>query len=377
MAILILVGIGIVMIYSSSAIRAEERFHDSAFFLKRQVLWAAAGMVAMRWAMTTDYRRFERIAPILLLLSLLLLLLVLVPTVGVKVNGARRWLRIFGLSFQPSELAKFSLMVFLASFFAKKADRAGTLQGFPLPFLLTGAFVVLIALEPNMGTATVLLISALALFFVGGCRAFHLFLSLAISAPFLLLLAGKHPYVKARLFAVLDPSQASPQSLYQLQQSLYALGPGGLLGRGLGDSVQKLFYLPEPHTDFIFAIVGEEMGFVGSAVVVILFGLVLWRGTRIALRAPDLFGCYLSFGITFALAAQAAINFGVVVGLLPTTGIPLPFVSFGGSSLLTTLLGMGILLNISKHTLQRDARLLTPASRPTVLSQGSGKRGKA
>ena len=352
-ATLILVGIGIVMIYSSSAIRAQERFGDPAFFLKRQALWAAAGMVVMLWAMTHDYRRFERYAPVLLLFSLLLLLLVLVPTVGVKVKGARRWLRIFGLSFQPSELARFSLIVFLAGFFARRADRAETLQGFLPPFLLTGAFFVLIALEPNMGTAAVLLMAALALFFAGGCRVLHLFLSLAASAPFLLLLAAKHPYLKARLFTILDPSQVSPKSLYQLQQSLYALGPGGLLGRGLGDSVQKLFYLPEPHTDFIFAIVGEEMGFVGSAVVVILFGLLLWRGTRIALRAPDRFGCYLSLGITFALVTQAAVNFGVVVGLLPTTGIPLPFVSFGGSSLLTALLGIGVLLNISKQGLVR------------------------
>lgn len=352
-AVLILVGIGIVMIYSASAIRAEARLGDSAFFLKRHVLWAILGAVAMCWAMSRDYRSLKQYAPFLILLSLLLLLLVLVPTVGVKVNGARRWIRVFGLSFQPSELAKLSLILSLAGFFAKKADRARTLAGLLPPLLLTGMFFALIALEPNMGTAVVLLLAASALFFLAGCRLSHLLLSLAASIPFLLFVVSKHPYIKARLLALLDPGQASAKSLYQLKQSLYALGPGGLLGRGLGDSIQKLFYLPEPHTDFIFAIIGEEMGFVGASSVVVLFGILLWRGTRIALRVRDPFGSYLAMGITISLTVQAAVNFGVVVGLLPTTGVPLPFISFGGSSLVIALLGVGILLSISKHTRSR------------------------
>lgn len=349
MTALILVGVGIVMIYSASAIRAQERFDDPAFFLKRQILWALLGTMALLWAMNMDYRSWERYAPFLLLGSLLLLLLVLVPGVGIKINGAKRWLRLVGFSFQPSELAKFSLIVFLARLFARKPERVGRVEGFLPPLLLAGIFFLLIALEPNIGTATILLLIAFSLLFVGGCRISHLSFTLLGAVPLFLGIVATHPHAKARILAILDPSRAPSHSLYQLHQSFYALGPGGLLGRGLGDGIQKLFYLPEPHTDFIFAIVGEEMGFIGSVFVVGLFGVLLWRGTRIALRAPDPFGSFLAMGITLAIALQAAVNIGMVTGLLPTTGVPLPFISFGGSSLVVTLLGVGVLLNISKH----------------------------
>ncbi|MBI3988192.1 MAG: putative lipid II flippase FtsW [candidate division NC10 bacterium] len=397
MTALILVGIGIVMIYSSSAIRAQERFDDPAFFLKRQLLWALLSTVAMLWAMNVDYRHWERYAPVLLLVSLLLLLLVLVPGVGIKINGAKRWLRLAGFSFQPSELAKFSLIVFLARLLAKKPERVGKVEGFLPPLFLVGTLFLLIALEPNIGTAIILLLIAFSMLFVGGCRISHLFLTLLGAVPLVVGIVAAHPHAKARVLAILDPSRVSPRSLYQLHQSFYALGPGGLLGRGLGNGVQKLFYLPEPHTDFIFAIVGEEMGFIGSAFVVGLFGILLWRGTRITLRTPDPFGGSLAMGITLAITLQAAVNIGMVVGLLPTTGVPLPFISFGGSSLVVTLLGVGVLLNISKHALTPNARLKTSASRQTptlssplngegvggdVLVAGvwglqSGKRGKA
>src|SRR5574337_971490 len=304
----------------------------------------------MVWAMYRDYRTFQRYAPLLFTLSLCFLFLVLIPSIGIKVNGARRWLRLFGVSFQPSELAKLSIVLLLARFFAKRPDRAEQFtRGFLPPLILSGLVFGLIVLQPNFGTAAVLLCAALALCFVAGVRLSHLGIVTLAAAPLALLIIQFHPYAKARLLAILYPDHASSQAVYQIHQSFYALGPGGLLGRGLGDSVQKLFYLPESHTDFIFAIVGEEMGFVGTLLVVCLFGMFLWRGTRIALRAPDLFGSYAAMGITFIIVTQAAINLGVVVGLLPITGVPLPLVSFGGSSLVTTFLCIGILLSISRR----------------------------
>ena len=352
---LVLVGVGVVMVYSSSAIKAQMKYGDPLLFLKKQLLWAIVGLAVMVWAMYHDYRAFQRYAPVLFLASFLLLLLVLIPSVGVKVNGARRWLRMFGFSFQPSELAKLSLILLLAKFFAGRADRVESfVQGFLPPLLLSGLFFGLIVLQPNFGTAAVLLLAAMALCFVGGVRLTQLGTALFTLGALCYLLVQAHPYAKARLLAIMDPARASSKASYQIHQSFYALGPGGILGRGLGDSIQKLFYLPESHTEFIFAIVGEEIGFIGALLVIFLFGILLWRGVRIALRARDLFGTYAAMGITFAVVSQAAINLGVVTGLLPTTGVPLPFISFGGSSLVTTLLCMGILLSISRSQVARS-----------------------
>ena len=353
-ASLLLLGIGVVMVYSSSAIKAQEKFGDPFLFLKKQLLWALIGLAVMVWAMHRDYHAFQRYAPLLFLASLLLLLLVLIPSVGVKVNGARRWLRMFGISFQPSELAKLSLVLLLASFFARRGEHVESfMQGFLPPLILSGLFFGLIVLQPNFGTAAVLMLAAGALFFAAGVRLTHLGAALVVAGSLCVLLVQAHPYAKNRLIALMDPARASSRATYQLHQSFYALGPGGILGRGLGDSIQKLFYLPESHTEFIFAIVGEEIGFVGALLVVSLYGILLWRGTRIALRAPDPFGAYASMGITFVIVSQAAVNLGVVVGLLPTTGVPLPFISFGGSSLVTTLLGIGIVLGISRYQVTR------------------------
>ncbi|HLC21101.1 MAG TPA: putative lipid II flippase FtsW [Candidatus Methylomirabilis sp.] len=353
-ASLLLVGIGVVMVYSSSAIKAQEKYGDPFLFLKKQLLWTVIGLAVMVWAMHRDYRAFQRYAPPLFLASLLLLLVVLIPSVGVKVNGARRWLRLFGISFQPSELAKLSLILVLASFFARKADRRESfLLGFAPPFLLSLLFVGLVVMQPNFGTGAVLMLAAMSLCFMAGVRLTHLATALVAVGSLALVVVQAHPYAKARLLTMIDPVHASSKAAYQIHQSFYALGPGGILGRGLGDSIQKLFYLPESHTEFIFAIVGEEMGFVGALLVIFLFGILLWRGTRIALRAPDLFGTYTAMGVTFTIISQAAINLAVVVGLLPTTGVPLPFLSFGGSSLVTTFLCVGILLSISRYQVAR------------------------
>ena len=348
---LVLVGLGIVMIYSASAIRAQERFGDPAFFLKKQLVFAVLGLLAMAWAAGRNLKTFQRLTPILFLGSLFLLLLVLVPYVGIRINGARRWLRFFGLSFQPAELAKLAVVLFLASYFARRQDRLDSyLDGFVPPLFLTGLMAGLIILQPNFGTAAILVGVAAVLFFIGGARVPHLLATGAAAMPICLLLVLQSAHGRTRLLALVDPGRVSAQASYQAIQSIYALGPGGLLGRGLGDSMQKLFFLPEPHTDFIFAIVGEEIGFLGCVLVLLLFGLLLWRGTRAAVRAGDPYASYLAMGITGLVVGQAALNMAVASGLLPTTGVPLPFVSFGGSSLTIMLFGVGILLSISRRS---------------------------
>jgi cell division protein FtsW len=349
-ATMILVGLGIVMIYSASAIRAQDRFGDPTFFLKRQLLWAALGLAAMGYAAIGDLKRFQRLTPIFFLASVLLLSLVLIPAVGIKINGARRWLRFFGLSFQPAEFAKLAVILFLASYFARRQDRLDSfLDGFLPPLMMTGLVAGLIIAQPNFGTAVVLLIVAAILFFVGRTRFIHLAGTAAVAIPTLLLLMWFSAHGRARLLAMMDPSQVSSRATYQLDQSFYALGPGGWIGRGLGNSMQKLFFLPEPHNDFIFAIVGEELGFVGAMAVVLLFAVFLWRGTRAAMRVGDPYAGYLAVGLTGLIVGQAVLNMGVVSGLLPTTGVPLPFLSFGGSSLVIMLFGVGLLLNVSRR----------------------------
>ena len=346
---LILVGLGILMVYSASAIRAQEQFGDPSFFLKRHVVWAVVGLTTLIWVLGQDYRQLQRWAPLFYLLSVLFLIVVLIPEVGTKVNGARRWIRFASLSFQPAEFAKFGLILYLSRLLARKGERVREFTDGLLPPVILAAVVAgLIALQPNYGTALVIFASVGALLFVAGTRVSHLALVGLGMAPLVGLLLMGAPHVRGRVLAMVDPSHASPRFLYQLNQSQLALGRGGSLGTGLGDGMQKLFYLPEPHTDFIFAIVGEELGFAGAMGVLGLFALLLWRGIRIGLRAPDPFGCYLAVGITCLIVIQGAVNVGMVVGLLPTTGLPLPFLSFGGTSLVMTLFGVGMLLSISR-----------------------------
>jgi cell division protein FtsW len=297
-----------------------------------------------------DYRKLERWAVPLLILAGLLLVLVLVPPLGQSINGTRRWIRIAGLSFQPAELAKMALVLFLAAFIARRREQLGDVkQGLAPPLLIAGAFAALVFGQPDMGNAVTLLALTFALLFLGGCRAKHLGLLLATAVPLLIVGIALAPYRLRRVTAFLDPWDDPRGSGFQIIQSWLALGGGGLLGRGIGDSRQKLFYLPEAHTDFIFAIIGEELGFVGAIVVLALFVVLVWRGVRIGIRTPEPFGAYLALGITVLLATQTIVNLGVVTGLLPTKGLPLPFISFGGSALVLTMVSTGVLLNISQH----------------------------
>ncbi len=350
LVVVVLVGLGIVMVYSASAILATDRFHDPYFFLKKQCFWAILGLAVLWGTMAVDYRRWRRLVAPLLLVATALLVLVLVPPFGQEINGTRRWLRWGPFSFQPTELAKLALVLYLADFLARRRPVIGTfLRGFLPPLVVTGAMAALVMAQPDLGSSVALVTVVLCMLFVAGARVRHLVLVGAAAVPVIVLAVTGASYRVRRVFAFLDP-WADPQGAgFQIIQSYLALGGGGAVGRGLGESKQKLFYLPEPHTDFIFAIIGEELGFAGAVLTVVLFGLVLWRGMRIALRVADPFGALAALGVTAMLATQALVNLGVVVGLLPTKGLPLPFISFGGSSLLVAMAGVGLLLSISQH----------------------------
>jgi cell division protein FtsW len=349
-AVVVLLFVGVIMVYSASAIVAAERFGDPYLFLRKQLFWAVLGLGCLWVAMAVDYRRLERLVVPLMILSFVCLVLVLVPPFGQSINGTRRWFRMGPLSFQPVELAKFSLVIYLASFFTHRQEDLGSFRRGLLPVLLVaGAMAGLTILQPDLGNSVTLLALTLALAYLAGARLRHMGLVAAAAIPAVAVLIAMKPYRLRRVLAFVDPWSDPQGSGFQVIQSFLALGSGGILGRGLGESKQKLFYLPEPYTDFIFAIIGEELGLVGTAGVVLLFAVLIWRGLRAGLRAPESFGGHVALGLTLMLAIQTLVNLGVVTGVLPTKGLPLPFVSFGGSALCMTMFSAGVLLNISQH----------------------------
>jgi cell division protein FtsW len=347
---IVLLSVGVVMVYSASAIVAADRFHDPYFFLKKQVFWALLGAACLWLAIKVDYRRLEGFVLPLLIFTGILLVLVLVSPLGQAINGTRRWIRLGPVSFQPAELAKLALVLYLAAFLAKKREVIEDLRrGILPPLAVAGLLAALVLAQPDLGNCLTLIALTFTLLFLAGGRARHLGLILAAALPPLVVAIWAAPYRLRRIVAFLDPWSDPRGSGFQIIQSWLALGNGGIFGQGIGASRQKLFYLPESHTDFIFAIIGEELGFVGAAAVVALFVVLVWRGLRIGLRAPDPFGGYLALGITVLIATQTLVNLGVVTGLLPTKGLPLPYLSFGGSALLVTMLSTGVLLNISQQ----------------------------
>jgi cell division protein FtsW len=348
--VLALVFFGVVMVYSASAIVAADRFGDPFFFLKKQLFWALLGGGLLWAALRLDYRRLERLVVPLLVVSIALLVLVLVPPFGQAINGTRRWFRIGPLSFQPVELAKFALVLYLASFLTRRAAALRSFwQGlFPI-LLVAGTMALLTFVQPDLGNSLALVVLTLVLAYLAGAPFKHMAWVAAAALPLVALAVALKPYRWRRMVAFVNPWDDPQGSGFQIIQSFLALGSGGLTGRGLGGSKQKLFYLPEPYTDFIFAIVGEELGLIGAVCVIALFAVLIWRGLRVGLRAPDPFGSYLALGLTVMLATQTLVNLGVVMGALPTKGLPLPFVSFGGSALLMTMFSAGVLLNISQH----------------------------
>ncbi|MDQ7793956.1 MAG: putative lipid II flippase FtsW [bacterium] len=347
---LALVGLGLIMVFSASMAKANELYGDAAYFFKRQFLWALLGGAAMLVTMRVDYRRYRELAGPLLLVTVILLLVVLLPGVGREVHGSRRWLGFGSLGLQPSELAKLAVVVYAAVGLARRPDQVGRFVTGILPWIaLISVLFLLVLQQPDLGTAIAIAGSLFFLLFMAGARLGHLGALVAAALPVLAWAVVSAEYRLRRLIAHLRPFDDPLGSGFHIIQSLYALGTGRIFGVGLGQSVQKYFYLPEQHTDFIFAILGEELGLIGGLVVILLFVVFAWRGYRAALTAPDTLGCLLAAGMTTMVVLQAVINIGVVTATLPITGIPLPFVSFGGNSLLFSMMGVGVLLNVSRY----------------------------
>jgi cell division protein FtsW len=350
-AVLGLLSLGLVMVYSASAVTALEKTGNGFYFLERQLVAAALGLLAMATVLKLGYRRLARLAYPLLVLTVLLLVLVQVPGVGTLVGGARRWIRFPGVSIQPAEIAKFTWVVYLAYSLAKKREKVASFSIGFLPHLLLGGLLVgLCMAEPDFGSAVELLVLLFVLLFAAGTKLSYLVGSVLLALPLAYHAVAHSPYRLARIRAFLDPWAHRHDVGYQVAQSLISVGSGGFFGLGLGESRQKLFFLPEAHTDFIFSIVGEELGLFGAAAMVLLYGVIVWRGTRAALRAQETFGTYLGLGLTALLGAQAVVNMSVAMGMLPTKGLTLPFVSYGGCSLVVSMTAAGALLSLSAAT---------------------------
>jgi cell division protein FtsW len=346
---MLLVFVGLVMVFSASAVMARERFGSEYAFLSKQLIWAIAGLLAMVATMRVDYRRYKHPALVFSLMGVTTLLLISVFFLD-RSHNTHRWIHAGGLSFQPSELAKPVLILFLAYFLESRAktidDLRNTLVPAAAPVLV---FLGLIVLQPDLGTAIACAAIAACIFYVAGLRMRYFGYAFAASLLPLYFLIFHVAFRRDRILAFLNPYADRQRAGFHIIQSLIAVGTGGVTGLGLMEGKQKLFYLPEPHTDFIFAVTAEELGLVGTMFVVTLFAIFLWRGMRVSWRTNDLFGRYLAVGITSMVVLQAFINMSVVLGMVPTKGIPLPLVSYGGSSLFVTLACVGVLLNITKQ----------------------------
>ena len=348
-ATLLLICASIVMVYSASALVALERYQQPYLFVTRQVMWTVLGLALLAIAMRVDYRTYRNDTFVWALLGLVAVLLIGV-LFSAPINGTRRWFGVGGLGIQPSELAKIACVLFTALILERRMHRIDELSYSLLPIgIVVGALAGLILLQPDFGTAMSLLLIVAAMVFAAGLNYRYLVGTVLVTLPAVYLVLVSAPYRRRRLLAFWDPWADPLGDGFQIIQSLIAVGTGGVFGRGLMEGVQKLFYLPEPHTDFIFAVIGEELGLIGATGVLACFCLIAWRGLRIALRAQDSFGSFVALGLTSMIVVQAFVNMSVVLGLMPTKGIPLPLVSAGGSSLLISLLGMGVLLNISQH----------------------------
>ena len=365
-----LVAFGLVMIFSASSAYAVALHHDAAYFLERQAAWLVVGALAAFGAYRIDYRRFRAAAPATLFVTLAALALVLVPHVGKVAGGASRWVGYGPVQFEPSEFAKLALVLYLASALATKGEKIRSLTNGVVPLcLVTGLMAILVVKQPDMGTASLLAFTALTMLFVAGARIEHLAAVAAVIAPPVLLLVRHDPYKWARITAFINPWKDPQDKGFHIVQSLLALGSGGWHGVGLGFSRQKFFWLPEAHTDFIGAIVGEELGYVGIAAIVSLFVVFAYRSVRIALAAQDRFGFFLALGCTSIIVIQAFVNLGVVSSSWPVTGVPLPFISFGGSSLVTSLVAVALVINVGRA---RPARVVASSS-PVVVSSSASR----
>jgi cell division protein FtsW len=338
------------MVYSTSAIMAGDRFGDPYYFLKKQVLYAGIGFFLMILMLFLPHRILKRFAYPVLILSILFLVAVLIPGIGHRAGGSTRWLKIESFSFQPSEFAKLGLIIFLAYFLTKKEEKMRSFSfGFLPTVLFSGLVIALVAKEPDFGGALFLAAMVFLLLFIGGTRVIYIAGAVMVAVPVIYYFLMSSGYRSKRLMSFIRPWEDPTGTSFQIVQSFLSFGSGGLFGLGLGEGRQKLFFLPAPHTDFIFSVIGEELGLVGAMVIVLLFFIFTVRGIQIGLSLEDRFASYLALGITLMISLQAVINMGVVLGLLPTKGLTLPFLSYGGTSLVTNLIGVGILLRLSRH----------------------------
>lgn len=346
---LVLVGFGLVMLYSASSAFALNKYHDPAYFIKKQAMWAALGGAALVAFWKTDYSRLRKLSLPALAVCALMLVAVLIPGLGSEINGSRRWLRLAGMSLQPSEIMKPALLVFLAASLAKRPEKLTDFLGGLVPYLaFVGTFLLLVALEPDLGTAVSFGAVTLCMLFVSGARPKHLWLLALPMVPLMYYQLFMVGFRKERLKVYLDPWVDPLGAGFQSIQSFIAFGNGGLTGQGLGQGEQKLLFLPEPHSDFIYSVIGEEFGLAGTLAVLAVFVLIFVCGVRVAMKTEDPFGRNLAFGVTVMLGIQAFINMGVTTGLIPNKGMPLPFVSAGGTALLIAMASVGILLSVAR-----------------------------
>ena len=341
---------GIIMIYSSSYVWAEYKYNDPYKYLKNQGLFFIIGIILMNIVSKVDYKKYFKYANKILLVCIILLILVLIPGIGTIRNGSRSWFGIGSFGIQPSEFAKLGLIIFVSKYLSNNPNSMKNFKKGILPILLiTIGIFGIIMLQPDFGTGTILVMTIIGILFIAGLDI-KIFLKFGIVGIVgivgLIIIA---PYRLKRILSFLDPWSDPLGSGFQIIQSLYSIGPGGLFGLGFGNSIQKHFYLPEPQTDFIFSIISEEFGFMGILIISILFITIFYSCLKISMKCNDLFGKFLSFGITFGLIFQSILNLSVVVGLIPVTGVTLPFLSYGGSSLLITMISIGIILNISRY----------------------------
>jgi cell division protein FtsW len=354
-AVLFLVGIGIVMVYSASSALALKKFGSGAYFLKKQALFALIGIVVLVVCGHIPFKLYRPLTYPLLILTMLLLIAVHVSGFGFQAGGATRWLRLGRFSFQPSELARFALVIYLAFSMSRKKEQLGDFYvGFLPHMIVLGILAALILIQPDFGSVVILGTITYAMLYIGGVRLAHLLLSLVALVPAGYYFMLSADYRIKRIASFLDPWQYPTDEGYQIVHSLMAFGTGGIWGAGIGKGYQKLFYLPEPHTDFIFSVVGEELGLIGVLCILVLYTLILWRGLVIARACEDSFGALVAAGLTIAIFLQVCVNTGVVLGLLPTKGLTLPFLSYGGTAMLINMASIGVLMNIgafnaSKH----------------------------
>jgi cell division protein FtsW len=362
-ATLLLICTGIVMVYSASAVLAMEKHNSPYFFLLKQATWVLIGLCLLPIVMRFDYRHYKEPAVIWTVLAIAVGALIVV-LFSRPVNGATRWLGLGAFGVQPSELAKIAIIIFTAALLERRMNRIDDVSYSLLPMaVVLGIIVVLILLQPDLGTAAALTMIAAVMVFTAGLSYSYVAGLFLASLPALYLLVAGQEYRWKRVTAFLDPESDPLGAGHQVIQSKIAVGAGGIFGKGLMAGMQKLFYLPEPHNDFIYAVAAEELGLIGATLIVGCFGVITWRGLRAGARAPDRFGAFLAIGLTTMIGFQALFNMSVVLGLLPTKGIPLPFVSAGGSSLLINMIGVGMLLNISQHASSSHVVTTSPAIR--------------